>query len=99
VLSRLRSDLEFASVYHNSLALSSVIIYGLGGSEKTLAPLEHLYRHYNAYSVILWPYADKNNKLDSQLAQLARLLGSWKYQQQPRSCVALDNSSQCVLLC
>jgi hypothetical protein len=73
-LSQLHGDLEVGSVNYRSPRLPSVVIYSLGGFEKSSIALEYLYRHYDAYPVILWLYADKKDKLDSQFVQLARLL-------------------------
>ncbi|KAF2809091.1 uncharacterized protein BDZ99DRAFT_571917 [Mytilinidion resinicola] len=76
---------EELSVLHEKLAngrldstdpkLASVVLHGLGGFGKSTVALEYLYRHYDLYKVIIWLYADKKEKLDSQVVQLARLLG------------------------
>ena len=70
-----RSDLEISSINQISSKLSSVAVYGLGGFAKSSLALEYMYRHYDAYPEILWLYADKKDKLDSQLVHLAQLLG------------------------
>jgi hypothetical protein len=69
------SDLEIGSINRRNPRLASVVIHGLGGLGKSSVALEYMYRHWDAYSVILWLYAGNRAKLDSQFVQLARLLG------------------------
>lgn len=54
---------------------ASVVLHGLGGIGKSSVALEYLYREFHTYPVILWLYAEKKEKLDSQFVQMARLLG------------------------
>lgn len=74
-LSELQSDLEVGRIKNPNPRLASVVLHGLGGLGKSAVALEYMYQHYDEYPVIVWLYADKKDKLDSQFAMLARLLG------------------------
>ncbi|RYN36471.1 hypothetical protein AA0119_g12327 [Alternaria tenuissima] len=57
--------------------LKSVVIHGLGGCGKSSVAREYMYRHFDSgrYKVILWFYADEQEKLKTQFIHLARQLG------------------------
>lgn len=57
---------------------TSIVLHGSGGFGKSALALEYLYRDFETYPVILWLYAEKKERLDTQFIQVARLLGLCK---------------------
>jgi hypothetical protein len=74
-LSSLRTEFEKSLITADNPRLVSVIIHGLGGFGKSSIAVEFMYRHLQTFPVILFFYADRQDKLDIQFVQLARLLG------------------------
>lgn len=90
-IKELETILEVGRLSHGNSRLSSVVVHGLGGLGKSSVALEYLYRNYNAYSVIIWLYAEKKDSLDTQFVRLARLLGL------PVDSGSINNSGKAVL--
>ncbi|KAK3944663.1 hypothetical protein QBC46DRAFT_350391 [Diplogelasinospora grovesii] len=59
----------------SSTELCSVVLYGMGGLGKSSIAIEYMYRYFDTYDVIIWMFADKQDKLEAQFVQLARFLG------------------------
>jgi hypothetical protein len=76
-LSRIHAELEPGRLPAGAAAtrLSSVVLHGLGGLGKSSIAVEYMYKHYDDYTVIIWLYADQEDKLVAQFVQLARFLG------------------------
>jgi hypothetical protein len=50
-------------------------IYGLGGCGKTQVALEHVYRHFDQYEMILWISSSSVEKVEKDFAEAAIILG------------------------
>lgn len=74
-LSQLETEFKKGLITANDRRLTSVVLHGLGGFGKSSTALEYMHIHWDTYPVIIWLYADKTDKLDTQFIQIARMLG------------------------
>lgn len=74
-LSQLETEFKKGLITANDRRLTSVVLHGLGGFGKSSTALEYIHIHWDTYPVIIWLYADKTDKLDTQFIQIARILG------------------------
>lgn len=58
----------------SSRHICSVVIYGLGGCGKSSVAKEYMFRRRDSYDIVLWFYADGQEKLETQFWNVARTL-------------------------
>ncbi len=68
-------------------AIKTQAISGLGGIGKTQAAIEYVYRYYSEYQKIFWVQGDTGEKMQTDIAALAGLLGLKEQHQQEQTSV------------